>query len=118
MQNALDCFGRRQLSVLVFAAAFVSAFLLNIGVAGGVGPRVLAEGKLPDDVRLKPLKDLNGYFPFKPPVSTEEWAARADFVRRRILVAEGLWPMPTKTPLNAVRHGRIDTPEYSVERVF
>jgi hypothetical protein len=39
-------------------------------------------------------------------------------VRRQILVAEGLWPMPTKTPLNAVIHGRIERPEYTVEKVF
>ena len=31
-----------------------------------------------------------------------DWAKRADRVRRQILIAEGLWPMPTKTPLNAV----------------
>jgi hypothetical protein len=35
-------------------------------------------------------------------------------VRRQILVAAGLWPMPTKTPLKAVIHGRIDCGEYTV----
>ena len=82
------------------------------------GPRVLPEGKQPNDVRLNPLKDLDGYFPFTPPVSKEAWAKRADRVRRQILVAEGLWPMPTKTPLNAVIHGKIDKGEYSVEKVY
>ena len=82
------------------------------------GPRVLPEGKQPNDVRLNPLKDLDGYFPFTPPVSKEAWAKRADRVRRQILVAEGLWPMPTKTPLNAVVHGKIDKGEYTVEKVY
>jgi dienelactone hydrolase len=72
----------------------------------------------PADVRLQPLKDLNGYFPFTPPKSRAEWAARAEDVRHQILVAEGLWPMPTKTPLRAVIHGRIERPEYTVEKVF
>jgi dienelactone hydrolase len=81
-------------------------------------PRVLAEGALPDDVRLRPLKDLNGYFPFTPPANKAEWLERAEAVRRRILVAQGLWPMPTKTPLNAVIHGRIEREGYSVEKVF
>src|SRR5213593_3428888 len=71
-------------------------------------PRVLPEGTLPNDVRLQPLKDLDGYFPFTPPASKEEWEKRAERVRRQILVSEGLWPMPTKTPLNAVIHGRSD----------
>ena len=79
-------------------------------------PEVRAEK--PDDVRLGPLKDLDGSFPFTPPKSKEEWERRADRVRRRILVAEGLWPLPTKAPLNAVIHGRIDRPDYSVEKVY
>jgi dienelactone hydrolase len=61
---------------------------------------------------------LNGYFPFTPPKSREEWNARAERVRTQILVAEGLWPMPTKTPLNAVIHGKIERPDYSVEKVY
>ena len=57
-----------------------------------------------EDVRHQPLKDLNGYFPFNPPGSLDQWEQRKEYVRRQILVAAGLWPMPTKTPLNAVVH--------------
>ena len=39
-------------------------------------------------------------------------------MRRQILVSQGLWPMPTKTPLNAVIHGKIERPEYTVEKVY
>ncbi|MEY4941156.1 MAG: hypothetical protein RIQ93_2891, partial [Verrucomicrobiota bacterium] len=70
------------------------------------------------DIRLQPLKDLNGYFPFNAPSSLDEWNMRKDYVRRQILVAEGLWPMPTKTPLNAVIHGKVDCGEYTVEKVY
>ncbi|MBI4625814.1 MAG: acetylxylan esterase [Verrucomicrobia bacterium] len=86
--------------------------------AWGAVPRALPAGELPDDIRLRPLKDLNGYFPFIPPTSKAEWEKRAERVRRRILVAEGLWPMPTKTPLNAVIHGKIEKPDYTVEKVY
>ena len=82
------------------------------------GPRVLPAGRLPDDHRLEPLKDLDGYFPFTPPSSKAAWAQRAERVRRRILIAEGLWPMPTKGPLNAVIHGRVERDGYSVEKVY
>ncbi len=82
------------------------------------GPRVLPAGQLPNDVRLQPLKDLDGYFPFTPPTSKDTWTKRAERVRRQILVSQGLWPMPTKTPLNAVIHGKIDQGEYTVEKVY
>ena len=98
----------------------VSLTLLALFVVSPVfanGPRVLAQGAMPDDVRLQPPKDLNGYFPFTPSKSPAEWEKRADYVRRQILVSQGLWPMPTKGPLNAVIHGRIDRPEYTVEKV-
>ncbi|MBU6400588.1 MAG: acetylxylan esterase [Verrucomicrobia bacterium] len=80
-------------------------------------PRVLAPGTLPKDARLEPLKDLDGYFPFTPSPTPEEWAKRAARVRRQLLVALGLWPMPTKSPLNAVIHGKIDLGDYTVEKV-
>ncbi|RFC45001.1 MAG: Cephalosporin-C deacetylase [Verrucomicrobia bacterium] len=71
-----------------------------------------------EDIRLQPPKELNGYFPFIPPSSLHEWDTRKDFVRRQILVAEGLWPTPTKTPLNPVIHGKIERDGYTVEKVY
>ncbi|HEY2839520.1 MAG TPA: acetylxylan esterase [Pirellulales bacterium] len=67
---------------------------------------------------MQPLKNLNGYFPFQPPATKEEWEKRAAHVRRQILVSMGLWPMPAKTPDNAVIHDPVDRPEYTVERVY
>jgi len=87
-----------------------------LGLANG--PRALPSGKQPDDVRLQPLKDLNGYFPFTPAKSKAEWEKRAEYVRRQILVSQGLWPMPTQGPLNAVVHGRMEFPEYTIEKVY
>ncbi len=71
-----------------------------------------------EDVRHQPLKDLNGYFPFNPPESLDQWEQRKEYVRRQILVATGLWPMPTKTPLNPVVHGKIERDGYTVEKVY
>ncbi len=71
-----------------------------------------------EDLRRQPLKDLEGYFPFTPPRTLPEWEQRKEYVRRQILVAAGLWPMPTKTPLNAVIHGTIDCDGYTVEKVY
>jgi len=71
-----------------------------------------------EDARLGPLKDLNGYFPFPAPKSVQEWEPRRDFVQRQLVISQGLWPMPTKTPLNAVIHGKIDQGDYTVEKVY
>lgn len=72
----------------------------------------------PPDVRLGALKDLNGYFPFTLPATREAWEPRAAQLRRQMLVALGLFPMPEKTPLKPVIHGRIDCGDYSVEKVI
>lgn len=79
---------------------------------------VLEPYRLPADQRLGKLKDLDGYFPFTPPESREEWAQRVERVRRQMLVALGLWPMPTKTPLKPVIHSRRDQGDYLVENVY
>jgi len=92
------------------AAVFLTAVTLAVASV----PMVAAA----DDVRLGPLKDLDGYFPFDPPATREAWQAHAADVRRRILVSQGLWPMPTKTPLNPVIHGTIQREGYTVSKVF
>jgi len=81
-------------------------------------PRALPPGELPKDARLGPLKDLDGYFPFTPPATREAWEKRAEQVRLQLRVALGLYPEPTRTPLNAVVHGSIEQRDYTVEKVF
>jgi dienelactone hydrolase len=80
--------------------------------------RVFTGGKKPTDVRLGPPKTLNGYFPFVVPKTKEAWEARRKQLREQLLVANGLWPMPEKTPLNPVVHGKIDRDGYTIEKVF
>ena len=93
-------------------------YLLFLSTVFADAPRVLPQGQLPSDKRLGPLKDLNGYFPFVPCKSQEEWDARAERIRRQLLVATGLWPMPVPTPPRAVVHGRVDRDGYTVEKVL
>ena len=81
-------------------------------------PQAIPGDELPPDVRLQPLKDLNGYFPFEPPADRNAWAQRSAQVRQELMVALGLWPLPQRTPLNPVIHGRIEFDDYTVERVY
>src|ERR1051326_6518984 len=81
--------------------------------------RVRPEGQKSDDRRLtETIKLDNHYFKFDPPATRQAWDKRRDELREQTLVALGLWPMPEKTPLNPVIHGRIDRDEYTIEKVF
>ena len=67
----------------------------------------------------RPLRELNkSYFPFAPVQNRAEWKIRHQEIQRRVLVAAGLYPMPEKTPLNAVIHSRIQKVDYAVEKVM
>ena len=79
--------------------------------------RVLPDGRKPADVRLEPLKDLNGYFPFEVPATKDAWEARAAELKLRTRVALGLWPEPERTPLNAKIWGKVERPDFTVEKV-
>jgi hypothetical protein len=102
----------------LFVLSAAVAFALWPLTANAAAPRVLPEGQQPGDIRLQPPKDLNGYFPMEVPKSAEEWAKRAQRIRSRIRLSQGLWPLPERTPLNTVIHGQIDKGDYTVEKVF
>ena len=99
--------------ILIPLSAVICAFAVIAEV-----PRVFPKGQQPDDVRLKPLKDLNGHFPFAVPKTLKAWEARKAELRRRVAVANGLFPMPPKTPLNAVIHGKVHREGFSAEKVY
>lgn len=81
--------------------------------------RVLEAGKIPDDSRLKRQRTLHDKdFDLKVPATREAWEARRKELREQLLVATGLWPMPEKTPLNPVIHGKVDRDDYTIEKVF
>jgi dienelactone hydrolase len=81
--------------------------------------RVFPEGEKPGDSRIGKVRTLNDKdFMLEVPATLEQWKKRRQEVREQVLVANGLWPMPEKTPLNPVIHGKIDRDDYTVEKVF
>ncbi len=97
--------------------SFVCCFAPIAAFAADADPAKVFTDKCPDS-RLGKVKDLNGYFPFAVPATKEGWNDRARQVREQMLIATGLWPMPEKTPLNPVIHGKIERDGYTVEKVF
>ena len=101
---------------------FLSAVALSLSLLSAAraqeGTRVLPEGKVPNDRRFEPPKDLNGYFPFLVPQTKKAWEKRAAELRRRVRVATGVWPEPERTPLKPVIHGKVDRPGFTVEKVY
>src|SRR2546423_5846096 len=60
------------------------------------------------DPRLGQSHDVDHPWMFDPHFAdAEQWHHRATEVREQVLVAEGLWPLPQKTPLNPVIHGKV-----------
>lgn len=67
----------------------------------------------------RPLRELNkSYFPFDRQAASVGWEQRKSAIRDRILLASGLYPLPTKTPLNPMVHGRIERDDYTIDRVI
>ena len=110
--------GEAGLPFLLTFTLVLIALSLRSGITNASVPRVLGPGELPEDKRLQLPNDLDGYFPLHLPKTAKEWNKRSEYIRRRMLIALSLWPMPTKTPLNAVIHGKIDREDYSVEKVY
>lgn len=90
--------------------------ILSLIVALAISAGTMASAEEPEPAR--PLRDLNkSYFPFTPVKNRAAWKARHEDIQRRVLLASGLHPMPEKTPLNTVIHGRIEKDDYTVEKV-
>lgn len=99
--------------------SFLVAFAFATNYLPAQDPwRVLADGEKSKDARLGKPKTLNGYFPMTVPKTLAEWEKRRTELREQVQVANGLWPMPPKTPLEPVIHGKIERDGYTIEKVY
>ena len=80
----------------------------------------VTDGKTPPaDTRLNTPRDYNTSTDWYPQyVDKAAWETRAQEIREQILVSQGLYPMPEKTPLNAAIFGKIDKGDYTIEKVY
>ena len=80
------------------------ACVVGLLLCGATVPSAAAE-----DARLARPHDKDRPSDFRPDFPDRAaWERRAERLRMQVLVAQGLWPMPPKTPVEPVVHGRID----------
>jgi dienelactone hydrolase len=90
-------------------------FLLLVLLAAPARPEEkAADSRL--HAKLRTLNDKD--FFLRVPATKDAWLKRRQAVREQMLVATGLWPLPEKTPLKPVIHGKIDRDDYTIEKVF
>jgi dienelactone hydrolase len=70
------------------------------------------------DIRNTNTPGTNTHFEMPQYRTLAEWEARKAHLRKQILSAAGLLPMPEKTPLNPQIFGRIEHKDYSIEKVL
>lgn len=94
-------------SVILLAAAVV---------IGAVGLRARAAEV---DARTAQPKDRDHPWNFTADFPDRAaWERRAQTLRTQVLVSQGLWPMPTKPPMEPVIHGKIERDGYTIEKVY
>lgn len=70
------------------------------------------------DSRNADLPGTDTHFTMPAYRTRAEWELRKAHLRKQILFAAGLLPMPAKTPLQPHIFGRIENKDYSVEKVY
>ena len=71
-----------------------------------------------EDARNTEIRTTTTHMPLPEFSSLQAWEQRRAFLRNQILVSAGLSPMPVKTPLHAQIFGKIEAPDYTIEKVL
>jgi dienelactone hydrolase len=88
--------------------------LLICGALHAQAPAIIPE----TDARNTEIPDTDTHFTARAYQTLGEWQARRAHLRKQILSAAGLLPMPPKNPLNSQIFGRIENKTYSIEKVL
>lgn len=72
----------------------------------------------PQDARLSEPPNTDTHFRMPVYKTLAEWEARKEHLRKQILFAAGLLPMPEKTALHPQVFGRVNNKDYTVEKVL
>ena len=92
------------------------ALVAVVGLAGGFSR---SQAQVPaEDARNTYVPNTDTHFTMPVYRTLAEWEARRVHLRKQILAAAGLLPMPAKTELHPVIFGRLQREGYSIEKVY
>ncbi len=78
-----------------------------------------AQAQIPEhDARNVDLPNTDTHFKARTYKSLAEWQTRREFLRKQILSAAGLLPLPAKNDLHPQIFGRIEARDYTIEKVL
>ncbi len=93
------------------------AALVAIELVAGSGSTVRAQ--IPnEDARNTYVPNTDTHFTMPEYRTLAEWEARKAHLRKQILAAAGLFPLPVKTEMHPVVFGRLQREGYSIEKVY
>ena len=91
--------------------------LLTLLICGGLHAQ--APAPIPEtDARNTEIPNTDTHFTARTYRTLSEWQARRAHLRKQILSAAGLLPMPPRNPLHPQIFGRIENKTYSIEKVL
>lgn len=103
------------------AAVMVACWLPLLALAWepAADSRVFTPSRPPSDGRLAGRAHLDQPAPFNPAFPDRAaWEQRRAELRRQLLVALGLWPLPPRPTVEASVHGVIERDDYTVAKVI
>ena len=95
--------------------------LLTLLVSGALHAQIPAQIPAPipeNDARNTEIPNTDTHFTARTYKTLAEWQARRAYLRKQILSAAGLLPMPPKNPLHPQIFGRIENRTYAIEKVL
>ena len=87
-------------------------------VAVAAASAAFADGLPDQDRRNSHIPNTDTHFTMKEYPDLAAWKKRAEFLRKQMLFASGLMPMPPKTPLNPQVFDKVEGEGYSIEKVL
>jgi dienelactone hydrolase len=95
-----------------------SCYIAFMTMLFAAGPRTLRAQVPAEDQRNTYVPNTDTHFNMPEYRTLAEWEARKAHLRKQILVAAGLMPMPAKTEMHPVIFGRLERKGYSIEKVY
>ncbi len=103
--------------ILPDAACYNAGAMLRFALLFLLG--LAASAQIPEqDRRNTDVRHVNYHYTMASYPSREAWLERAQFLRKQILAAAGLLPLPEKPPVRAEVFGQIERDGYSIEKVL